>query len=94
MFFRDPFKLVPVEKLAELADKMTRNEIMTSNEFRSIMGYKPSEDPEADELRNKNLNKSADQQMQGQLPGGQQQMLPQQGINMQTSPKRGEIQNG
>lgn len=94
MFFRDPFKLVPVEKLAELADKMTRNEIMTSNEFRSIMGYKPSEDPEADELRNKNLNKSADQQMQGQLPGGQQQMLPQQGMNMQTSPKRGEIQNG
>lgn len=63
MFFRDPFKLVPVEKLAELADKMTRNEIMTSNEFRSIMGYKPSDDPEADELRNKNLNKS-EQQMQ------------------------------
>ena len=58
MFFRDPFKLVPVEKLAELADKMTRNEIMSSNEFRSIMGYKPSNEPDADKLRNKNLNKS------------------------------------
>lgn len=59
MFFRDPFKLVPVDKLAELADKMTRNEIMTSNEFRAIMGYRPSDDPAADELRNKNLNQEA-----------------------------------
>lgn len=92
MFFRDPFKLVPVEKLAELADKMTRNEIMTSNEFRSIMGYKPSEDPEADELRNKNLNKSADQ-MQGQLPGPQQ--VPEgQGPPQQIAQQNGGIQNG
>lgn len=59
MFFRDPFKLVPVEKLAELADKMTRNEIMSSNEFRAIMGYRPSDDPAADQLRNKNLNQEA-----------------------------------
>lgn len=59
MFFRDPFKLVPVDKLAELADKMTRNEIMTSNEFRAIMGYKPSTEPGADQLRNKNLNQEA-----------------------------------
>lgn len=59
MFFRDPFKLVPVDKLAELADKMTRNEIMSSNEFRGIMGYRPSTDPAADELRNKNLNQEA-----------------------------------
>lgn len=58
-FFRDPFKLVPVEKLADLADKMTRNEIMSSNEFRAVMGYKPSQDPAADELRNKNLNQEA-----------------------------------
>lgn len=55
-FFRDPFKLVPVEKLADLADRMTRNEIMSSNEFRAILGYKPSSDPGADELRNKNIN--------------------------------------
>ena len=59
MFFRDPFKLVPVNNLADVADKFTRNEIMTSNEFRQIVGLKPSKDPNADELRNKNLNKSA-----------------------------------
>jgi hypothetical protein len=58
MFFRDPFKLVPVEKLAEIADKFTRNEILTSNEIRAIIGYKPSSEPNADELRNKNLNQS------------------------------------
>lgn len=61
MFFRDQFKLVPTAQLAELADKMTRNEIMSSNEFRQIIGLKPSDDPEADELRNKNLNKSAEE---------------------------------
>lgn len=61
VFFNDPFKLVPVADLAELADKMTRNEIMTSNEFRQIIGLKPSTDPEADELRNKNLNKSKEE---------------------------------
>lgn len=56
MFFRDPFKLVPVNDLAEIADKFTRNEIMTSNEIRQIVGIKPSDDPKADELRNKNLS--------------------------------------
>ena len=55
-FFRDPFKLVPVNNLAEIADKFTRNEILTSNEFRSIVGYKPSDEPKADKLQNKNLN--------------------------------------
>lgn len=55
-FFSDPFKLVPVEQLAEIADKFTRNEIMTSNEIRSVIGMKPSDDPKADELRNSNLN--------------------------------------
>ena len=58
MFFRDPFKLVPVADLASIADTFTRNEIMTSNEVRQIIGMKPSDDPSADELRNKNLNKS------------------------------------
>lgn len=58
MFFKDPFKLVPVSQIAELADKLTRNEIMTSNEIRQIVGIKPSDDPKADELRNKNLNQS------------------------------------
>ena len=55
-FFRDPFKLVPVSTIAELADKMTRNEIMTGNEIRQSVGLKPSKDPSADELRNKNLS--------------------------------------
>lgn len=58
MFFRDPFKLVPVADLASIADTFTRNEIMTSNEVRQVIGMKPAEDPSADELRNKNLNKS------------------------------------
>lgn len=55
-FFRDPFKLVPVSEIAEIADKMTRNEIMTSNEIRQVVGMKPSSDPKADELRNSNLS--------------------------------------
>ena len=61
VYFRDPFKLVPVNDLAEIADKLTRNEIATSNEIRQIMGWKPSKDPDADELRNKNLNKNAEE---------------------------------
>lgn len=59
-YFRAPFKLVAVQDLAELADKFTRNEILTSNEMRQIVGFKPIEDPEADELRNKNLPKYKD----------------------------------
>jgi hypothetical protein len=55
-FFRDPFKLVPVNEISEIADKFTRNEIMSSNELRQIIGMKPSDDPKADELRNKNLS--------------------------------------
>ena len=58
VFFRDPFRLVPVLELAEIADKFTRNEILSSNEVRAIIGYKPSNQPGADELRNKNLNQS------------------------------------
>ena len=57
-YFRDPFKLVPVSEIAEIADKLTRNEIATSNEIRQEIGWKPSKDPVADELRNKNLNPS------------------------------------
>lgn len=61
IFFKDPFKLVPASQIAELADKLTRNEIMTSNEIRQLIGIKPSEDPNADVLRNKNLSASAEQ---------------------------------
>ena len=56
VYFRDPFKLVPVSELSEIADKFTRNEIMASNEVRQVIGMKPSDDPKADELRNKNIN--------------------------------------
>ena len=62
LFFRDPFKLVPVNEISEIADKFTRNEIMTSNEIRQIIGMKPSDDPKADELRNKNLSQPKDDQ--------------------------------
>lgn len=60
MFFRDPFKLVPVNDIADIADKFTRNEILTSNELRQIVGMKPSDDPKADQLLNSNLNHAND----------------------------------
>lgn len=60
-FFRDPFRLVPVNDIAEIADKFTRNEIMTSNEIRQIVGMKPSDDPKADMLVNSNLNQSEEE---------------------------------
>lgn len=59
-YFRDPFQLIPANKIAEMADKLIRNEVLTKNEFRGIIGYKPSNDPTADELSNPNLNKAAD----------------------------------
>ncbi len=62
-FFRDPFKLVPVGDIAEIADKFTRNEIMTSNEIRQIVGMRPSDDPKADELRNSNISQQKDDPM-------------------------------
>lgn len=60
-FFKDPFRLVPVSDIAEIADKFTRNEIGTPNEIRQVIGWKPSMDPNADELRNRNLNQSDEQ---------------------------------
>ncbi len=56
MYFRDPFSLVPLSELSELADKLTRNEIMSSNEIRQKIGLKPSNDPDADKLKNKNIS--------------------------------------
>lgn len=61
MFFNDPFKLIPTNQLAEIADKFTRNEIMTSNEIRQAIGIKPSRDPRADELRNANISEAKDE---------------------------------
>ena len=66
MFFTEPFRITPVSQIAEIADKFTRNEILTSNEIRQIIGIKPSDDPKADELRNSNLN----QEKQGNEASG------------------------
>ena len=70
-FYRDAFKLIPIKDLAELADKFTRNEIASSNEIRSVIGWKPSDDPKADMLINANLNQSPDEMGQhGEMPMG------------------------
>lgn len=61
MTFRDPFKLVPVGQFAEIADKFTRNEILAPNDIRAFLGIRPSEDPRADELRNRNINAGEEQ---------------------------------
>lgn len=66
VFFRDPFRLVPVDDIAEIADKFTRNEIMTSNEIRQVIGMKPSDDPKADQLVNSNISQPTDAQSEPQ----------------------------
>lgn len=83
MFFRDVFRLVPVGEIAEIADKLTRNEIATSNEMRQTIGWKPSKDPKADELRNKNLSEPT-----GSKSGGKEETS-----DTDTNPKE-ENQNG
>lgn len=65
VFFRDPFRMVPASELADIADKLTRNEILSSNEIRSIIGYRPSNDPRADQLVNKNINQNNIQSPEG-----------------------------
>ena len=72
-FFRDPFKLVPVNNIAEIADKFTRNEILTSNEIRQIIGMKPSDDPKADKLINSNISQPADEVVEQPNEGGKNQ---------------------
>lgn len=67
LFFRDPFKLVPVNSIADIADKFTRNEVLSSNEVRGIIGFKPVDDPRANELRNKNLNAANGQEFSSTL---------------------------
>lgn len=73
LYFQDPFKLVPVADIAEIADKLTRNEIATSNEIRQTIGWKPSSDPNADVLRNKNLSEPAGAANQTVNPNQQQE---------------------
>lgn len=73
LYFQDPFKLVPVADIAEIADKLTRNEIATSNEIRQTIGWRPSSDPNADILRNKNLSEPAGAANQTVNPNQQQE---------------------
>lgn len=81
-YFRDPFRLVPINDIAEIADKFTRNEIMTSNEIRQIVGMKPADDPKADELVNSNITQP-EQEQYSNVP-----------IVDNENYKEGEIQNG
>ena len=87
-YFRDPFKLVPVNDLAEIADKFTRNEIMSSNEIRQIVGMKPSSDPKADELRNKNLSEPTKKEDTTQEPPLAED------LGLKNMVEGGKIQNG
>lgn len=82
-FFRDPFKLVPVSQLAEIADKFTRNAIVTSNEFRGVIGFKPSSDPMADELINNNLYPTRQQEMEAEagMPYEEQEVPEEQEVS-------------
>ena len=77
-YFSDPFALVPVSDIAEIADKFTRNEIMSPNEIRQIVGLKPDSDPESNKLRNRNLNKTAEQEQADLADQAQEPMLPEQ----------------
>lgn len=88
LFFRDPFKLVPVGDMAEIADKFTRNEIMTSNEIRQEIGMKPSDDPKADQLVNSNISQPNDM---SQMPPEE---LPPEDPMAEEYVEEGELQNG
>ena len=79
MFFRDPFKLVPVDKIADIADKFTRNEILSSNEMRAIVGRKPVDDPKADQLINANLNQAKEDIRQQNIDQPQEESIEKEG---------------
>ena len=81
-FYRDPFRLVPVSNIADIADKFTRNEIMSSNELRQVIGMKPSDDPKADMLVNSNLNQSPEQLAMQGLPGAAELVAQKNGEEM------------
>jgi Phage portal protein len=91
IYLRDPFKLVPVSVLAEIADKLTRNEILTGNEFRSIIGFKPSSDPNANKLQNKNIPPPAPAQKSiGRVPSQPLPLMP----HVPSIPQGANSQNG
>ena len=80
LFFRDPFRLVPINDIAEIADKFTRNEIMTKNEFRQVIGMKPSDDPKADMLVNSNISQPAGAMDVQPPPQGEGEPVPEEGF--------------
>ena len=82
MSFKDPFRLVPVNNIAEIADKFTRNEILTSNEIRQIIGFKPSDDPKADQLVNSNIA----QPDAGMAPMEGEPMAPEEEVPVEETP--------
>lgn len=86
MFFTEPFRMTPASQLADIADKFTRNEILTSNEVRQIIGIKPSSDPKADELRNSNLNHPDE--------NGNQQIDPPKEEDLKPNLTKGDNANG
>lgn len=90
-FFKDPFRLVPVNDVAEIADKFTRNEIATSNEIRQIIGWRPANDPKADELRNSNLSQPTDEGDVNEIPMGDESGYEEP--YDQYEQEEGEIQN-
>lgn len=87
IYFRDPFRLVPVAQLAEIADKFTRNEILSPNEVRAEIGYKPNDDPKSDELRNRNISQSSEEAMGSEVAPG---MEEQQDISGGEQPQQEE----
>lgn len=91
LFFRDPFKLVPINDIAEIADKFTRNEILSSNEIRQIVGFKPSDDPKADQLVNSNISQPVDNMVGNVNPDTGDEKEPK---SDRMNSRKEEIQNG
>lgn len=81
MFFTEPLRFIPTSQLGALADSLGRNAIVTSNEFRQVLGLKPSDNPDADELRNKNLNRSANE-----IPAYEQEYYDSEGEDVSDIP--------
>ena len=86
MLFRDPFKLMPVSAAAEMADKFTRNMIMTANEIRQVIGMKPSQDPGANQLKNANINQS-------NIDVANQQNIPTDANDLNANQKNSSLSN-
>lgn len=86
-WFRDPFSNTTIDKIAEMVDKFTRNEVASSNEMRSVLGWKPVDDPRADELRNKNLNASENEM---QMPFGEDESMMEEQSMMNNEGSEGE----